>query len=84
MATVNINTIYPPIVESSIPAFLSMAAGLRISFTLPLTVNFNNVKHMAVRIVQQSNNKSVIDTDRYYDGIIYNSTFSDGDIIEHD
>ena len=71
MASMNINTVYPPIVDSSIPAFLASDNNLTISFSLPLTVNFDNVKHMAVRMVLQSNNKTIINTEKYYDGIIY-------------
>ena len=71
MASMNINTVYPPIVDSSIPAFLASDNNLTINFSLPLTVNFDNVKHMAVKIVQQSNNKSIVDIEKYYDGIIY-------------
>lgn len=68
----NVNLVYPPIVNSSVSAFVSNTQKLNIEFTLPLVVNFDNdVKHMAIRVVQQSNNKSVVNTDIYYDGIIY-------------
>ena len=71
MAT-NVNVVYPPIVNSSIPAFIAKAYNnLNISFSLPLTVNYNNIQHMAIKIVQQSNNKTVVNTNTYYDGIIY-------------
>ena len=72
----NFNVVYPPIVNSSINAFLATSENLEIPFSLPKVVNFNNVKHMAIRIVQQSNNKTVVNTDKYYDGIIYVSTSS--------
>ena len=71
MATANINSVYPPIVESSLPAFPVDNESLFVTFTLPLVVNFDNVKNIAVRIVQQSNNKSVLNSNTYYDGIMY-------------
>ena len=71
MAT-NINAVYPPIVNSSIPAFVAKSHNiLNIPFSLPLTVNYDNVQYIAVKIVQQSNNKTVVNTDIHYDGIIY-------------
>ncbi len=36
-----------------------------------MVVDYKSVKHMAIRVVQQSNNRSVVNTDLYYDGIIY-------------
>ena len=71
MATTNINQVYPPIVNSSISAFTTKIDQLAVSFTLPMTVNYNNVKYISIRVVQQSNNKSVVNTEKYFDGIIY-------------
>lgn len=70
-STINVNRVYPPIVSSSIPAFLATAQTLNITFSLPKSLNYDEVKNMSVKFTQQSNNKSVVDTDKYYDGIIY-------------
>lgn len=70
-STINVNRVYPPIVSSSIPAFLATAQTLNITFSLPKSLNYDDVKNISVKFTQQSNNKSVVDTDKYYDGIIY-------------
>ena len=70
-STININRVYPPIVDSSIPAFLATAASININFSLPKSLNYEDVKNISIKFVQQSNNKSIINTDKYWDGIIY-------------
>lgn len=70
-STININRIYPPIVDSSIPAFLSTAESFNINFSLPKSLNYDEVKNISIRFTQQSNNKSVVNNDVYYDDIIY-------------
>ena len=70
-STININRVYPPIVGSSIPAFLASDATLNIEFSLPKSLNYDDVKNISIKFTQQSNNKSVVNTDIYYDGIIY-------------
>lgn len=62
--------IYPPIIDSSMPAFIS-SDELKIKFTLSQLMNIDEVKHIQIRVVQQSNNKSIVDTMKYPDGIIY-------------
>ena len=71
VSTINVNRVYPPIVSSSIPAFLATDNSLNISFSLPKSLNYGDVKNISIKFSQQSNNKSVVNTDIYYDGIIY-------------
>ncbi|MDD7150360.1 MAG: hypothetical protein PUH43_00270 [Clostridium sp.] len=70
-STINVNRVYPPIVNSSIPAYLATAESLNINFSLPKSLNYDDVKNISIKFSQQSNNKSVVNTDIYYDGIIY-------------
>ena len=67
----NINLVYPPIVNSTVSAFLAKTKELTINFSLPLVVKYDDIKHIAIKIVQQSNNKTVVNTNKYWDGIIY-------------
>ena len=66
-----INQVYPPIVNSSSSAFSKDVNNITINFSVPMIVSYDKVKHISIRVVQQSNNKTVVDTDTYYDGIIY-------------
>lgn len=66
-----VNYVYPPIVTSSSSAFNKDVDSIIIKFSVPIIVNYDDVKHISIRVVQQSNNKTVVDTDTYYDGIIY-------------
>ena len=70
-STINVNRVYPPIVNNSIPAYLATAESLNINFSLPKSLNYDDVKNISIKFSQQSNNKSVVNTDIYYDGIIY-------------
>ena len=67
----NRNNTFPPIVNSFISAFTDNADEIKINFSLPITTDFSGIKHIDIRIVQQSNNKTVVDTNIYPDGIIY-------------
>ena len=82
MSTNKIN-IFPPIVNSFISAFTDTADEIKINFALPITTDYKEIKHIDIRMVQQSNNKTVVDTSIYPDGIIYkskNNVNQNGDI----
>lgn len=71
-------SIYPPILKSTQKPFQSGIAEYRIYFTLQSITNFSldniagsDFKHIQIRVVQQSNNKTIVDTSKYPDGIIY-------------
>ena len=66
-----VNYVYPPLVNSSSSAFNKDVDSIIVKFSVPIIVNYEDVKHISIRVVQQSNNKSVVDTNTYYDGIIY-------------
>ena len=63
--------IYPPLVNSTQPAFVYTQESLPIYFTLPDINNIGEIKHVQVRIVYQSNNKSIVNTTLYPDGVVY-------------
>ena len=69
---------YPPLLNSSQPAFLYNTSEYMISFSLPNLMSINSVKHIQIKIVTQSNNKSVINTKMYPDGIIYKNLSGGG------
>jgi len=48
-STININRVYPPIVGSSIPAFLASDATLNIEFSLPKSLNYDDVKNISIK-----------------------------------
>ena len=50
-STININRVYPPIVDSSIPAFLATAASININFSLPKSLNYEDVKNISIKFV---------------------------------
>lgn len=66
-------SIYPPTLQSSQPAFLYTETSYPIYFTLQKITQFNEIGHIQVRLVKQSNNRSIVNTARYPDGIIYKS-----------
>lgn len=87
--------IYPPTLQSTQPAFLYNTVEYNIYFTLQKVTAFAKIGHAQVRIVRQTNNKSVINTSLYPDGTIYknvgeinkdgdtyNITVSRSDLIE--
>lgn len=64
-------SIYPPILQSTQTAFLVSTNPYRIYFTLQSITSYNDIGHVQIRIVRQSNNKSIVDINQYPDGIIY-------------
>lgn len=71
-----VNNIFPPILNSTtapvlLETLLSAGANLTIPFSIPSIVNFNNVGHLQVRIVRQVDNKTIVNTSFFPDGIIY-------------
>lgn len=64
-------TIYPPILQSTQSPFLSNVSSYNIQFSLQKVTDKDSVKHIQVRITRQSNNRSIVNTSLYPDGIIY-------------
>lgn len=64
-------SIYPPILQSIQTAFLASTNPYRIYFTLQSVTSYNDIGHVQIRIVRQSNNKSIVDINQYPDGVIY-------------
>lgn len=64
-------SIYPPMLKSTQSAFLASTTSYRIYFTLQSITSFDEIGHAQVRIVRQSNNRSIVDTSQYPDGTIY-------------
>lgn len=63
--------IYPPTLQSTQPAFLYSQSSYPIYFTLQNVTSFNEIGHVQIRIVKQTNNKTIINTNIYPDGTIY-------------
>lgn len=64
-------SIYPPTLQSTQPAFLYSVPSYTIYFTLQQITSFNDIGHIQIRIVRQSNNRTIVNTDQYPDGTIY-------------
>lgn len=64
-------SIYPPTLKSTQPAFLASTPVYQIYFTLQSITSFSEIGHVQIRIVRQSNNKSIVNTSQYPDGTIY-------------
>lgn len=64
-------SIYPPTLQSTQPAFLANTSVYPIYFTLQSITPFDDIGHIQIRIVRQSNNKSIVNTSQYPDGAIY-------------
>lgn len=60
--------IYPPILQSTQPAFLESVSAYNITFTLQDMMKEEQIGHVQIRIVYQSNNSDVIKTG---DGVLY-------------
>ena len=73
-------SIYPPTLQSTQPAFLSSVNVYQINFTLQSITSFNDIGHVQVRLVRQSNNKSIVNTDQYPDGTIYKAPSAIGSL----
>lgn len=67
-------SIYPPILDSSQSAFLVSQDTLRINYTLPSYLDFSRVKHAQILICYQTSNRSVADTSKWFDGVIYQTS----------
>lgn len=68
--------IYPPILQSTQSAFLASTTNYKVYFTLQSITDFSDIGHIQIRLVKQANNKSIVDTNQYPDGIIYKSVSS--------
>lgn len=64
-------SIYPPTLKSTQTAFLASTNPYPIYFTLQSITTFTQIQHIQVRVVRQSNNKSIVNTKKYPDGVIY-------------
>ena len=65
------NNLYPPILQSSQIPFLGSLSSYPIYFTISNVTSYDNVGHVQIRIMRQSNNKSIVNTALYPDGTIY-------------
>lgn len=63
--------IFPPILESYQPAFVSSTQAYPIYFELSGLTNINSVKNIQIKIVYQETNQSAVDTSSHPDDIIY-------------
>ena len=76
-------TLFPPILAASQPAFVS-ASSYAIKFTMPELVSLSNIGHIQIKITKQSNNASIVKTEKYPDGIIYKKksdiNFANGEV----
>ena len=68
-----LNNIYPPVLNSTQPAFSVNSSPYYIFFSLPSVMNYDSIGHIQIRIVKQTNNRTIVDTSKYPDGIIYKS-----------
>ena len=71
-----LNNIYPPVLNSTQPAFSVNSSPYYIFFSLPSVMSYDNIGHIQIRIVKQTNNRTIVDTSKYPDGIIYKSKTS--------
>lgn len=63
--------LFPPILNNSQEAFEYTSVSYPIYFSLPSMMSESNIGHVQIKIVKQTNNRSIINTNRYPDGIIY-------------
>lgn len=63
--------IYPPTLQSTQTAFLASTNDYVIYFTLQNVTSISDIGHAQVRIVRQSNNRTIVNTSTYPDGVIY-------------
>lgn len=66
-------SIYPPTLQSTQSAFLYSVNEYPIYFALQTVTSFSDIGHVQIRIVRQSNNRSIVNTELYPDGTIYKS-----------
>lgn len=65
------NGLYPPILESTQPAFDCNVENYNIGFSLQNITSTGSIGHLQVRIVEQKTSISIVDTSIFPDGIIY-------------
>lgn len=63
--------IFPPILQSTQPAFLASSDEYIIYMSLQSITSYSEIGHVQIRLVRQSNNRAIVDTSLYPDGIIY-------------
>ena len=66
-------SIYPPTLQSTQPAFLNTISEYIIYFNLQSITSYSDIGHVQVRIVRQLTNQTIVNTQKYPDGIIYKS-----------
>lgn len=65
-------SIYPPTLPSTQSAFIyNEGSSYTVNFSLQSMVSTNDIGHMQVRVMKQSNNRSIVNTSQYPDGNIY-------------
>lgn len=73
-------SIYPPTLQSTQPAFLASTNVYQIYFTLQSITSLSGIGHIQMRIVRQSNNRSIVNTSQYPDGTIYKAPSAIGSL----
>ena len=73
-------SIYPPTLQSTQPAFLASTNVYQIYFTLQSITSLSDIGHIQMRIVRQSNNRSIVNTSQYPDGTIYKAPSAIGSL----
>ena len=63
--------LYPPILASTQEVFTPSTGDLVINFSLASITAPSDIKHIGILVVKQNNNKSIANTTRYPDGVIY-------------
>lgn len=64
-------SIYPPTLQSTQPAFLQTVNEYIVNFTLQSITSFDEIGHVQIRVVKQSNNRTIANIQKYPDGTIY-------------
>lgn len=68
--------IYPPTLQSTQTAFLASSSEYIIYFSLQSITSFSDIGHVQIRIVRQANNRTIVKTSTYPDGVIYRAASS--------
>lgn len=74
MAIINL---YPPVIDSYMPAFLVKQSTIRIYFSISIYNNFSDIKNAQVTISNQYTNISVLDDEKYPCSIMLTPIFVD-------
>lgn len=77
-------SIYPPILQSTQPAFLASLATYKVKFTLQKVTSPASVKHIQIRVVEQRSNSSIVNTTKYPDNVIYKNVTLDPDATSYE